>query len=120
MAVGFYLDPNRGAVPGWPNRFAVMAWTEWLHFDPIALAAHAAVPTLIVRSEDAAVPAGARRIYEYLVCDKEIVWTDGTQTGFYDQPATVGPAAARAAAHFARHLAAPGAPTEPPRQGALR
>ena len=120
MAVDFYLDPNRGAVPGWPNRFAVMVWTEWLHFDPIALAAPVAVPTLIVHSEQAAVPDGARRFYESLACGKQIVWTGGTQTDFYDHPATVGHAAGRAAAHFARHLAAAGAAAGPAMQGAPR
>ena len=120
MAVDFYLDPNRGAVPGWPNRFAVMAWTEWLHFDPIALAAPVAVPTLIVHSEQAAVPDGARRFYESLACGKQIVWSGGAQTDFYDQPATVGHAAGRAAAHFARHLAAAGAAAGPAMQGAPR
>jgi pimeloyl-ACP methyl ester carboxylesterase len=56
MAIDFYRDPARGAVAGWPNRFAVMAWPEWLRFDPIAMAPRIRVPTLIVHSEDAAIP----------------------------------------------------------------
>ena len=61
--VDFYRDPARGAVPGWPNRFAVMAWTEWLRFDAIALAPRVTAPTLIVHSEQAAIPDGTRRFH---------------------------------------------------------
>jgi fermentation-respiration switch protein FrsA (DUF1100 family) len=104
MKIDFYDDPARGAVPGWPNRFAVMAWTEWLAFDAIALAREVTAPTLIVHSEEAAIPDGARRFYEALTCAKEIVWTDGTQFDFYDQDPQVSFAIEQAVAHFERHL----------------
>jgi hypothetical protein len=104
MAIDFYRDPSRGAVPGWPNRFAVMAWPEWLRFDPIALAPQVQVPTLAVHSEDAAIPAGTRRFYQALTYEKHIVWTDGTQYDFYDQQPTVGFAVERAVEHFEYHL----------------
>jgi hypothetical protein len=61
-----------------------MAWPEWLRFNPIARAPRVRVPTLVVHSEDAAIPDGTRRFYNGLTGGKEIVWTDGTQYDFYD------------------------------------
>ena len=104
MAIDFYRNPARGAVPGWPNRFAVMSWTEWLEFDPIALAPKVRIPTLVVHSEAAAIPDGARRFYDALTSDKEIVWTEGDQFDFYDREPTVTHAVDRAVDHFDRHL----------------
>lgn len=100
MAMDFYENPERGAIPEWPNRFAVMAWPEWLDFDPIALASRLHTPTLLVHSEDGAIPDGARRFHAELAADKAIAWTAGTQFDFYDQPRNVSDAADRAAAHF--------------------
>lgn len=34
--VGFFLNPDRGGIPQWSNRFAVLAWPEWLAFDSIS------------------------------------------------------------------------------------
>jgi uncharacterized protein len=77
-----------------------MAWREWLTLDAIALAPRIRTPTLIVHSEAAAVPDGARRFYQGLAGPKEIVWIPGTQFDFYDQPGTVN----RALAHVTAHL----------------
>jgi fermentation-respiration switch protein FrsA (DUF1100 family) len=107
MDIDFYTNPQRGKIPGWPNRFAVMAWTEWLNLDAIALAPEVRVPTLLVHSDDAAIPDGARRFHEALTCPKQIVWTEGTQFDFYDQPPTVDDAVGRAAAHLRQHLGVP-------------
>lgn len=96
----FYEDPERGGIPQWPNRFAVMAWTGWLTFDPIRYARRVAVPTLMVHSEDAAIPQGARRFSAQLRAPKREVWTDGEQWDFYDGPAHVARAADAAAEHF--------------------
>lgn len=104
MAIDFYRDPARGALPGWPNRFAVMAWVEWLGFDGVALASQVEVPTTIVHGEHAAIPDGARRFYDALTCPKHIVWTDGTQFDFHDQEPQVGFSIDRAIVHFERYL----------------
>lgn len=58
--IDFYINPERGGIPQWTNRFAVMAWKEWLEFDGVQYGAQVKVPTLIVHSEAAAVPDGAR------------------------------------------------------------
>ena len=106
MKVDFYLNPERGGIPQWPNRFAVMGWRDWLTFDSIALAPRVSVPVVLVHSEDAAIPEGARRFHTALDGPKNFVWTNGIQFDFYDQDTTVTTAADAAAAHFATTLKA--------------
>ncbi|MFD0688207.1 alpha/beta hydrolase [Actinomadura fibrosa] len=104
MDIGFYLDPERGNVPAWPNRFAVMAWEGWLTLDSSAIAADLTVPTLLVHSEEGALPDGARRFYAALTGPKEFLWTEGTQFDFYDQEPQVTIAADAASTHFSATL----------------
>ncbi|NEC67599.1 alpha/beta hydrolase family protein [Streptomyces sp. SID9727] len=102
--IDFYLNPERGGIPQWSNRYAVMAWTEWLDHDAVALARDVTAPTLLVHSEDAAIPDGARRFHASLAGPSEFLWTQGTQFDFYDRPPQVRLAADAAAEHFARTL----------------
>jgi dienelactone hydrolase len=102
--IDFYLDPDRGGIPAWPNRFAVMAWEDWLTYDSISLAPRITQPTVLVHSEDAAIPDGARRFHAGLAGPKDILWSQGTQFDFYDQEPQVSLAADTAAAHFGRTL----------------
>jgi fermentation-respiration switch protein FrsA (DUF1100 family) len=83
--VGFFLDPDRGGVPQWSNRFAVLSWPEWLDFDPISAAPRIMVPTLMVHSEQATDPEGAHRFFDQLPGLKTELWTDGIQFDFYDR-----------------------------------
>lgn len=108
MEIDFYTNPARGKIPGWPNRFAVMAWREWLTLDAVALAPSVRVPTLLVHSHDAAIPDGARRFYDQLTCPKQITWTAGTQFDFYDDEATVDVAVTNAVPHLLRYLSPAG------------
>ncbi|MGV9452556.1 alpha/beta hydrolase [Streptomyces sp. NPDC003635] len=102
--IDFYLNPERGAIPAWPNRFAVLAWENWLTYDAVALAPRITRPTLLVHSEDAAIPEGARRFHAGLAGARDILWTQGTQFDFYDQEPQVTLAADTVAAHFGRTL----------------
>ncbi|RKN36723.1 alpha/beta fold hydrolase [Streptomyces hoynatensis] len=100
----YYLDADRGAVPQWGNRFAVMGWPGWLGFDPIAAAPLVTAPTVIVHSPDAAVPDGVRRFHEVLPARKELIWQAGGQMDFYDQESHVEAALDAVAEHFASTL----------------
>ncbi|RKS76735.1 hypothetical protein BZB76_2093 [Actinomadura pelletieri DSM 43383] len=104
--IDFYLNPDRGGLPQWPNRFAVMAWEGWLRYDSISLAPRLTQPVLLVHSEDAAIPDGAKRFHAALAGPKEFVWTEGDQFDFYDQEPQVTTATDAAAAHFTRTLSA--------------
>lgn len=100
----FYLNPERGGIPQWTNRFAVMAWKEWLEFDMVQYGEQIRVPTLLVHSEEAAVPDGARRFHQEMTAPKDFFWTQGTQFDFYDQEPQVTKAAVATADHFKRTL----------------
>ncbi|MGK8524897.1 alpha/beta hydrolase [Nocardia asteroides] len=102
--IDFYLNPARGGIPAWPNRFAVMSWADWLTYDSIALAPKITQPTVLVHSEQAAIPEGARRFHAGLAGPKDILWTQGTQFDFYDQEPQVTVAVDTVAAHFGRTL----------------
>jgi fermentation-respiration switch protein FrsA (DUF1100 family) len=102
--IDFYQNPARGAVPQWPNRFAVMSWTEWLTFDPIAVARRITVPTLMVHSEQAAIPQGAHRFYGELTSAKTEIWGIGDQFAYYDGEPQVTQASDAAATHFGKYL----------------
>lgn len=100
----YYLDPARGAIPEWSNRFAVLGWPEWLGFDAMEAAPGIAVPTLVVHSEEAAIPHGARRFAARMRQAPTQIWISGTQFDFYDQDRTVSQAVEHAMAHFRRTL----------------
>ncbi|GGL57227.1 alpha/beta hydrolase [Planomonospora parontospora] len=102
--IDFYLNPARGGIPAWPNRFAVMAWPDWLTYDSIALAPQITQPTLLVHSKDAAIPDGARRFHAGLAGPGDILWTQGTQFDFYDTEPQVTVSVDTVAAHFGRTL----------------
>jgi fermentation-respiration switch protein FrsA (DUF1100 family) len=96
----YYLDPSRGAIPEWGARFATMAWTDWLTYNPIAFAPDITQPVRMVQSRDGAVPDGAEAFAEQLAGPAELIWTQGSQLDFYDQPAQVDFTVAQLAEHF--------------------
>lgn len=103
-ALDYYLNPKRGAIPQWGARFAVMAWTEWLQFDPIAMAPRVKVPTRLLTGEQTATPGGAKLFASGMTARHDMVFSEGTQFDFYDNPKTVSAAAAAAIEHFRRTL----------------
>jgi pimeloyl-ACP methyl ester carboxylesterase len=103
-ALDYYLNPRRGAVPEWGGRFAVMAWTEWLEFDPIAMAPRVRVPTRLVTGERTATPQGAKVFASRMSGPRDLIALDGTQFDFYDDPTTVAAATAAAIQHFRSSL----------------
>jgi uncharacterized protein len=101
---GYYLDPARGNIERWPNRFALMSWPEWLGFDGFAAAPGITQPTLIVHTRDAALPASVERFAERLPGAHQVVWTEGIQFDFYDQEPQVSTAVRAAADHLRQTL----------------
>jgi fermentation-respiration switch protein FrsA (DUF1100 family) len=107
--VEYYGNPARGAISQWRNEFAVMGWREWLDMDAVQYAARIRVPTAMVHSDGSALPENARRFYAELATprdQKQLVWTEGEHTQFYDQDAQVTAAATPLIAHFRRALGA--------------
>jgi len=106
-ALDYYLNDKRGAIPEWGGRFALMAWTEWLRFDPIAAAAaRITAPTRLITGEQTATPGGAKQFSSAMKAPHDMVLLAGTQFDFYDNAATVASAAAAAIEHFRASLGA--------------
>jgi dienelactone hydrolase len=104
LPLDFYTNPQRGAIPEWTNRFAVMAWQGWLEFDGVGYGANITVPTAVIHSEKAALPDGAKQFYRSLTGTKTSRWIDGEQIDFYDQEPQVSESVAFVVDHFNQTL----------------
>jgi len=102
----YYLNTERGNVPSYRNQAAVMGLEEFLEFDPVGQAPTITVPTMVVHSDGCAFPDQAKRFYEGLKGDKELVWADGNHYDYYDSPAQIDNAVANVTRFFRTHLAA--------------
>ena len=81
---GYYNDPQLGRVEAWENTFNVASWEGWLTFDAIRSADGIEAPTMIIHSEAAAIPHGAKAFYADLTVEKKELWLDSvTQFEFY-------------------------------------
>lgn len=100
--IDYYGNPNRGAIPEWKNQFAVVGWTEWLQLNSVSKAASVQVPTQMVHSDGAAFPQNVRHFFDALTVEKDLHWTQGEHTQFYDEEPYVDKAARVVVDHFQR------------------
>jgi fermentation-respiration switch protein FrsA (DUF1100 family) len=100
----YYGKAERGAVPEWRNQMAEISWLYWLTFDGLSAAARVSVPSLFVHSDDCVLPDNAKAVSDRVTGPRELVWAEGTQTDFYDQPAQVELAVDAADRHFRETL----------------
>lgn len=100
----YYGRQDRGAVPAWKNEMAEMTWLYWLTFDGLSPANRVATPTLFVHSDGCVFPDHIRLVHSRVTGPKELVWADGAQIDFYDQPQQVGTAVDAATAWFDKTL----------------
>lgn len=99
--VDYYPVEGLGLIPEWDNTWNNASWEGWLTFDGIRTAAGIDEPTLIVHSEAAAIPSGAREFYAGLRGPKSELWLDDvTQFQFYYEEEPVEASADAAAAWF--------------------
>ena len=98
--LSYYGSKDRGVIPEWTNRFAVMSWHEWQGFDAMAIAPQIKTPTLIVHSNGSALPDNARDFYASLSGKKQLVWTEGQHLDFYDRDPQVATAVDALVNHF--------------------
>jgi fermentation-respiration switch protein FrsA (DUF1100 family) len=82
----YYGNRERGAIPAWKNEMATMSWFYWLSFNGLSAAARTSVPALFVHGDGCVLPDNARAVHAHLRGPKRLVWADGGQTDFYDQP----------------------------------
>ena len=96
----YYVDPGRGAIADYVNAFNLASWEAWLTFDALVLGPQMINPLVLVHSEAAAIPQGARA-FEASTRKARGVWIEEVgQFDFYDQPQAVTRASDEVAAHF--------------------
>ena len=100
----YYTDPKRGMIREWENRFALKSWTYWLKYDSLKPAASLKVPTLVMHSDNAALPDMARRFYAEINAPKAIWWGTESQMDYYDDPWAVNRNVGQAIRFFDLHL----------------
>ena len=100
---GYYVDPARGAIPEYDNRWNQASWEGWLRYHPADGADRLTQPLAIVHSEAAAIPDGVRAFLNGFARDATLRWLeDVTQFDFCDDPEAVTRAVETMAAHFGR------------------
>jgi hypothetical protein len=101
-----YYGTSRGSRPGWVNRSAVMFFEPFLQFNAIDSGKEIEAPTLVIHSDTALVPDGARRFFASLpATQKNLHWmTTQNHIAFYDQPEVVEEAAGQATQWFKQTL----------------
>jgi fermentation-respiration switch protein FrsA (DUF1100 family) len=102
----YYGLPERGAVSAWKNEMAEMTWLYWFAFDGSSAAPRVATPSLFVHSDGCVFPDRVKQVYAELRGPKELVWSEGSQIDFYDQPKQVDTAVSAATKWFAETLPA--------------
>ena len=101
----YYTETDRGLIPEYDNKFNAASWEGWLTYDALVTADSLGKPTLLVHSEAAAIPQGAKEYARRMGDGATTIWLeDATQFDFYDQPATVAASADAVAEHFGRTL----------------
>jgi len=100
----YYALPSRGAVPAWSNQMAEMTWMYWLSFDGLSAVSGVTTPSLFVHSDGCVFPDQVKGLHAALRGSKALVWGDGSQIDFYDQPKAVDFAVAAVQDWFERTL----------------
>jgi uncharacterized protein len=104
----YYGNQSRGAIPEWRNEMAEMSWQSWLTFDGLSPASSVTVPSLFVHSDGCVFPEHIETLRSRMRGPVEVVWGEGAQTDFYDQPAQVAFAVDALEPHFRTTLAPSG------------
>ncbi len=101
----YYTEADRGAIPEYVNQFNLASWEGWLTYDAISTADDLDKPVMIIHSEAAAIPQGAKEFYSRLLGEKEQLWLEETtQFDFYDSPEAVTTASDAVTEHFEQTL----------------
>jgi len=101
----YYTEENRGLIPEYDNKFNLASWDGWLTYDALKTADVQEKPALLVHSEAAAIPQGAKEYAERAGDNVELIMLDDvTQFDFYDQPEAVNTSANAVAEHFKKTL----------------
>ena len=99
--VPYYTETDRGLISEYDNKFNVASWEPWLTYNAIETADKLKKPTVLIHSEVAAIPQGAKEYARRMGDNAKMIWLDGiTQFDFYDQPKAVKTSSDAVADHF--------------------
>lgn len=105
--VPYYTETDRGMIAKWENKFNLASWEGWLTLDAMPTAPKITQPLLMVHSEAAAIPHGAKKFYAQVTAKKSMLMLGNVnQLDFYDRAAPVKQASDAVAAHFRSSLIA--------------
>lgn len=104
-AYDYYTNPGRGNVPEYTNEFDVTSWDTWVSLDALSRASKITTPTIVVHSDGSAFPDQAKKLYDSVQGEKELVWADGNHFDYYDSPAQMDNAVEHVSRFFRAHLA---------------
>jgi fermentation-respiration switch protein FrsA (DUF1100 family) len=101
-----YYGTSRGTQPGWVNRSATMFFEPFLQFNAIDAGRDIKASTLVIHSDTALVPDGARRFFGSIpTTEKKLHWMKtANHIAFYDQPEVVQESVEQAARWFNQTL----------------
>jgi fermentation-respiration switch protein FrsA (DUF1100 family) len=100
-----YYGTSRNSGARWANRSATMFFEPFLQFNSIDAGASIKVATMVIHSDAALVPEGARRFFESLPGEKKLHWmTTRQHISFYDEQPVVAEAADQATGWFKAQL----------------
>lgn len=101
----YYTETDRGLIPEYDNKFNLASWQGWLTYDALKTADIQQKPALLVHSEAAAIPQGAKEYAQRGGDNVRLIMLDNvTQFDFYDQPEAVTTSSDAVAAHFSATL----------------
>lgn len=86
----YYTEPTRGLIEEYDNKFNVASWGPWLNYDAIQTAEVQTKPGLLIHSDAAAIPQGAKQ-YAYIAGGtiNLVMLDDISQFDFYDTPSVI-------------------------------
>ncbi len=103
--VPYYTESNRGLVPEYENKFNAASWEGWLTYDAIQTARTLQKPAVLIHSDAAAIPQGAKKYAEEGGENVELILLNGvTQFDFYDNLEAVTASVDAVVKHFEKTL----------------
>lgn len=103
-AFDYYDNPKRGNAEQYTNKLDVASWANWLSFDALGETLKITTPTMVVHSDESALPDNAKALYAAVQGEKELVWSDGNHYDYYDSPKQIDDAVANVSRFFHVHL----------------
>ncbi|MEL6560839.1 MAG: alpha/beta hydrolase [Bacteroidota bacterium] len=102
----YYFDDSRGgSIANWKNEVSWSSWIDWVEiFDPISEAPEISIPFQVFSTDDALIPLQAKKFYESLNTEKELVWGTGYHFDFYDKPTEINQALDAIVPFMQKHL----------------